>query len=117
MKCQEPLTIAITTMEQMLTDTKEPVEEKHMPTIIKSKHIALGYLGKDGYYHETKEEALVATNPETRAQQLINETVKWARVNAAKARQAINEMINWAMINLALKKALWGSQQGLWELD
>ena len=65
-KSQEP-TIMLTTMEQVPTETKEPVEEKHPPTVIKSEHISLGYQGKDGYYYETKEEALSATQPKTRA--------------------------------------------------
>ena len=74
-KCPE-LTIAVTTMEQMLTETKEPVEEKRTPIVIKSERISLGYPGKDSYYYETKEEALVAMNPKTGAQQLIDETIK-----------------------------------------
>src|SRR5216683_8095830 len=95
---QEP-TIIITTMEQVPTETKEPVKEKCPPTVIKSKHISLGYLGKDSYYYETKEEALLATHPKTRAQQLIDKTVKRA------------------MINMAFKKVLQYGQQGLWELE
>jgi len=66
MKCREP-TITITTMEQRPTETKEPVEEKCVPAVIRSEHIALGYLGKGGYYHETKEEALAATSLKMRA--------------------------------------------------
>ncbi len=106
---------AITTMEHILTETKELVEEKHMPVIIKSERIALGYLGKDGYYHETKEEA--ATSLKTRAQLLINNTIKQAKINATEARQAINKTVKRAMINLALKKVLQCGRQGLWELD
>ncbi len=75
MKCHEP-TIAITTMEHVPTETKEPVKEKHVPVIIKSERITLGYLGKDGYYHETKEEAHAATSLKTKAQLLINDTIK-----------------------------------------
>ncbi len=33
------------------------VEERQQPTIIKSERISLGYLGRDGYYYPTKEEA------------------------------------------------------------
>ncbi len=105
MKCQE-LTITITTMEQVLTDTREPVEEKCTPAIIKSERITLGYLGKDGYYYKTKEEALAATSIEMKAQQLINKTIEQARINTTRARQAINETVKQAMINLAFKKAL-----------
>ncbi len=86
-------------MEQAPTETKEPVEEKHSPTIIKSECISLGYPGKDGYYYVTKEEALSAAHPKTKAQQLINETIKRA------------------MINVAFKKVLRAGQQGLEELD
>ena len=92
MKCQEP-TIAITTMEHVPTETKEPVKEKHTPVTIKSEHITLGYLGKDGYYHETKEEALAATSLETRAQLLINDTIERAKDNATEARRAVNENV------------------------
>ena len=73
-------------MEQMLTETKEPVEEKHPPIIIKSECIVLGYLGKDGYYYETKKEALLTIDPKTEAQQLINETIKRAIINVAFKR-------------------------------
>jgi len=61
-------------MEQVLTEPKEPVKE-------------------------TKEEALAAIHLKTRAQQLIDETVKQA------------------MIKVAFEKALRGGQQGLEELD
>jgi len=80
-------------MKQVPTDTKEPVEEKQTLTVIKSEHITLGYLGKDGYYHETKEEALAAMSLKMRAQLLINDTIEQAKINAIKARQAINETI------------------------
>ncbi len=83
----------------MLTETKEPVEEKRTPIVIKSERISLGYPGKDSYYYETKEEALVAMNPKTGAQQLIDETIKWA------------------MIKVAFEKALQGGRRGLDELD
>ncbi len=79
----QELTIAITTIEQTLTETKEPVKEKHPPTIIKSKCILLEYPGKDSYYYETREEALAAMNPKTKAQQLIDETVKQAMIKVA----------------------------------
>jgi len=104
-------------MEHVPTETKEPVEEKHTPIIIKSERITLGYLGKDGYYHETKEEAHAATSLETKAQLLINDTIEKARSKAAEAQQAINESVKKAMINLAFKKALQGGQQGLRELE
>jgi hypothetical protein len=61
LKDQEP-TIPITTMEHISTKVKETNEEKRQPIVIKSKCIPLGYLAKDGYYYETKEEALAATN-------------------------------------------------------
>jgi len=116
MKCHKP-TITITTMEQMPTEIKEPVKEKCAPVIIKSERIALGYLGKDSYYHKTKEEALAAMSLKTRAQLLINDTIEQAKINAARACQTINKTIKRAIINLALKKALQGGRQGLWELD
>ncbi len=105
MKCHKP-TITITTMEHIPTETKEPVKEKHTPAVIMSERIALGYLGKDSYYHETKEEALVATSLKTKAQLLINDTIEQAKSNAVEARQAINQTVKQAMVNLALKKAL-----------
>ena len=104
-------------MEHMPTDTKEPVEEKHTPVAIKSECIALGYLGKDGYYQETEEEALAATSLKTKAQLLINDTIKQAKINAAEARQAINKTVKRAMINLAFRKAIQSGRQGLQELD
>src|SRR6266851_7088420 len=110
MKCHKP-TITITTMEQMPTETKEPVEEKCAPVIIKSERISLGYLGKDGYYHKTKEEALAAISLRMRAQLLINDTIKRAQVNTTRAQQAINKTVKRAMINLTLKKVLQGGQQ------
>jgi len=63
-------------MKHVLTETKEPVKEKHTPAVIKSECIALGYLGKDGYYHETRKEALAATNLKTKAQLLVNDTIE-----------------------------------------
>jgi hypothetical protein len=69
---QEP-TIAITTMEHVLTKVEETNEEKRQPIIIESKRIPLGYLAKDGYYCETKEEALAATNKEAMVNKILAE--------------------------------------------
>ena len=65
--------IAITTMEYVPTKVQETNEEKHQPTILKSKCIPLGYLAKDGYYYETKEEALAATNKEAMVNKILAE--------------------------------------------
>jgi hypothetical protein len=48
-------------------------EERCQPTIIESKRIPLGYLAKDGYYYETKEKALVATNKEVMVNNILTE--------------------------------------------
>jgi hypothetical protein len=72
LKDQEP-TITFTTMEHVPTKVKEMNKEKCQLTIIKSKHIPLGYLAKDGYYYETKEEALAATNKEAMVNKILTE--------------------------------------------
>jgi hypothetical protein len=72
LKDQEP-TIAITTMEHVPTKVEETNKEKCQPIIIESKRIPLGYLAKDGYYYETKEEALAATNKEAMVNQILTE--------------------------------------------
>jgi hypothetical protein len=69
---QEP-TIAITTMEHVPTKVEETSKEKHQPIVIESKCIPLGYLAKDGYYYETKEEALAATNKEAMVNKILAE--------------------------------------------
>jgi hypothetical protein len=43
-------------MKDALTKNQKAVEEKQQPITI-----SLGYPGKDGYYYQTKEEALAAT--------------------------------------------------------
>ena len=60
-------------MEHILTKVKETNKEKCQPTIIESKHIPLGYLAKDGYYYETKGEALAATNKEAMVSKILAE--------------------------------------------
>jgi hypothetical protein len=72
LKDQEP-TIAITTMKHVPTKVKETNKEKCPPIVIESRRIPLGYLAKDGYYYETKEEALAATNKEVMVNQILTE--------------------------------------------
>jgi hypothetical protein len=69
---QEPTT-AITTMEHVPTKVKEPNEGERQPIIIESRRIPLGYPAKDGYYYETKEEALAATNKEAMVDKILTE--------------------------------------------
>jgi hypothetical protein len=84
-------TIVITTMEHVLTKVKETNEEKCQPTIIKSKRILLGYLAKDGYYYETKEEALAATNKEAMVNKILIE-VQEGSCSIQSVLDAINKM-------------------------
>jgi hypothetical protein len=60
-------------MEHVPTKVEETNEEKRQPIAIESKRIPLGYLAKDGYYYETKEEALAATNKEAMVNQILAE--------------------------------------------
>jgi len=92
LKDQE-LTIAITTMEHVLTRVEETNKEKHQPVIIESKRIPLRYLAKDGYYYKTKEEALVATNKEAMVNKILTE-VKEGSCDIQSVLDAINRM--WA---------------------
>jgi hypothetical protein len=66
-------------MEHVLTKVEETNEEKCQPIVIKSKHIPLGYLAKDGYYYETKEEALAATNKEAMVNKILTEVQEGSR--------------------------------------
>jgi len=78
LKDQEP-TITITTMEHVPTEVEETNKEKCQPTTIKSKYIPLGYLAKDSYYYETKEEALAATNKEAMVNKILAEVQEGSR--------------------------------------
>ena len=60
-------------MEHVPTKVEETNKEKRQPIVIESKHILLGYLAKDGYYYETKEEALTATNKEVMVNKILAE--------------------------------------------
>jgi hypothetical protein len=66
-------------MEHVLTKVEETNKEKRPPVIIKSKCIPLGYLAKDGYYYETKEEALAATNKEAMVNKILTEVQEGSR--------------------------------------
>ena len=73
----------------MLTKVEETNEEKRQPIVIESIHIPLGYLAKDGYYYETKEEALAATNKEAMVNQILTEVQEGSR-NIQSVLDAIN---------------------------
>jgi hypothetical protein len=102
LKDQEPM-ITITTMEHILTKVKETNEEKRQPMIIESKCIPLGYLAKDSYYYETKEEALATTNKETMVNKILTE-VQEGSCNIQSVLNAINRiraarLIKWVVHN------------------
>jgi hypothetical protein len=90
LKDQEP-TIAITTMEYVLTKVEETNKERRQPIVIESKRIPLGYLAKDGYYYETKEKALAATNKEAMVNQILAE-VQEGSCDIQSVLNAINRM-------------------------
>jgi hypothetical protein len=98
---QEP-TIAITTMEHIPTKVKETNEKKRLPINIESKRIPLGYLAKDGYYYETKEEAVAATNKEAMVNQILTEVQEGSRdmqsvldaINRTRAAKLIKRVIH-----------------------
>jgi len=101
LKDQEP-TITITTMEHIPTKVEETNKEKRQPIIIESKRIPLGYLAKDGYYYETKEEALAATNKEAMINQILAEVQEGSRdiqsvldaINKTRAAKLIKRVIH-----------------------
>ena len=101
LKDQEP-TIAITTMEHVPTKVEETNKEKRQPIIIESKRIPLGYLAKDGYYYETKEEALAATNKEMMVNQILAEVQEGSRdiqsvldaINRTRAAKLIKRVVH-----------------------
>jgi hypothetical protein len=78
-------------MEHIPTKVEETNEEKRQPTVIESKHIPLGYLAKDGYYYETKEEALAATNKEAMVNKILAE-VQEGSCDIQSVLDAINRM-------------------------
>ena len=78
-------------MEHVPTKVEETNEEKRQPIIIESKRIPLGYLAKDGYYYETKEEALAATNKEAMVNQILAEVQEGSH-DIQSVLDAINRM-------------------------
>ena len=66
-------------MEHVLTKVEETNEERCQPIVIESKRIPLGYLAKDGYYYEIREEALAATNKEAMVNQILTEVQEGSR--------------------------------------
>jgi hypothetical protein len=110
LKDQE-LTITVTTMEHMPTKVEETNKEKCQPIIIESRRIPLGYLAKDGYYYETKEEALAATNKEAMVNKILAEVQEGLR-DIQSVLDAINRtraarLIKWVVHNAkAQSKAL-----------
>jgi hypothetical protein len=90
-------------MEHVLTKVKETNEEKCQPIVIESRCIPLGYLAKDGYYYETKEEALVATNKEVMINKILTEVQEGSR-DIQSVLDAINrtraaKLIKWVVHN------------------
>jgi hypothetical protein len=89
-------------MEHVPTKVEETNEGKHQPIIIKSKHIPLGYLAKDGYYYETKEEALAATNKEAMVNKILTEVQEGSRdiqsvldtINRTRAAKLIKQVVH-----------------------
>ena len=66
-------------MEYVLTKVEETNKERRQPIVIESKRIPLGYLAKDGYYYETKEEALAATRKEAMVNKILAEVQEGSR--------------------------------------
>jgi hypothetical protein len=101
LKDQEP-TIAITTMEHVPTKVEKTNKERRQPTVIESKRIPLGYLAKDGYYYETKEEASAATNKEAMVNQILAEVQEGSRdiqsvldaINRTRAAKLIKRVVH-----------------------
>jgi hypothetical protein len=100
LKDQEP-TIAITTMEHIPTKVEETNKGKCQPIVIESKCIPLGYLAKDGYYYETKEEALAATNKEAMVNKILAEVQEGScdiqsvldAINRTRAAKLIKQVV------------------------
>jgi hypothetical protein len=89
-------------MEHVPTKVEETNEEKHQPIVIESKRIPLGYLAKDSYYYETKEEALAATNKEAMVNQILAEVQEGSRdiqsvldaINRTRAAKLIKRVVH-----------------------
>jgi hypothetical protein len=78
-------------MEHIPTKVEETNKEKRQPIVIESKRIPLGYLAKDGYYYETKEEALAATNKEVMVNKILAEVQEGSH-DIQSVLDAINRM-------------------------
>jgi hypothetical protein len=90
-------------MEHVPTKVEETNKEKRQPIVIESKRIPLGCLAKDGYYYETKEEALAATNKEAMVNKILTE-VQEGSCDIQSVLDAINrtraaKLIKWVVHN------------------
>jgi len=89
-------------MEHVLTKVEETNKEKHQPIVIESRCIPLGYLAKDGYYYETKEEALAATNKEAMVNKILAEVQEGSHdiqsvldaINRTRAAKLIKRVVH-----------------------
>ena len=89
-------------MEHVPTKVKETNKEKRQPIIIESKCIPLGYLAKDGYYYETKKEALAATKKEAMVNKILVEVQEGScniqsvldTINRTRAARFIKQIIH-----------------------
>jgi hypothetical protein len=89
-------------MEHVPTKVEETNKEKRQPIVIESRRIPLGYLAKDGYYYETKEEALAATNKEAMVSQILTEVQEGSRdiqsvldaINRTRAAKLIKRVVH-----------------------